>query len=106
MSFSKIIDEQILKAIEAGEFDNLENAGKPLDLTAYFAMPEDVRVGHQLLKSNKIAPMEVDMLREAGQLREKIAAMPESDERAALSRKLQEKELALSLILERNRRRR
>ncbi len=32
MSLGNFVEEQIKKAIEAGEFDNLEGAGKPLDL--------------------------------------------------------------------------
>lgn len=48
MSFEKIIEEKIQKAIENGEFDNLEGKGKPLNLDEYFAAPEDVRVGYSM----------------------------------------------------------
>jgi hypothetical protein len=48
MSLGKLIDEQIKKAIEAGEFDNLEGAGKPLNLDDYFAAPEDLRMGYSV----------------------------------------------------------
>ncbi len=64
MSLGKFIEEQIRNAIEAGEFDNLEGAGKPIDLDSYFATPEDLRMGYSVLKSNKFVPAEVDMLRE------------------------------------------
>jgi DnaJ homologue, subfamily C, member 28, conserved domain len=37
----KFIDEQIRKAIEAGEFDDLSGKGKPIDLSTYFETPED-----------------------------------------------------------------
>ena len=60
MSLGKFIEEQIKKAIEAGEFDNLEGAGKPLELDSYFATPEDLRMGYSVLKSNKFVPAEVD----------------------------------------------
>ncbi len=36
MPLGNFIEEQIKKAIEAGELDNLEGAGKPLDLHSYF----------------------------------------------------------------------
>jgi len=40
----KFIDEQIRRAIEAGQFDDLPGRGKPLDLRAYFETPEDLRM--------------------------------------------------------------
>ena len=106
MSLEKFIDEQIKKAIEAGEFDDLEGKGKPLDLDAYFNTPEDLRAGYAMLKSSNFVPEEVEMMREIGALRERIAALPASEEKQRLNKELQEKVLALSLILERNRRKR
>lgn len=100
------IEEQIRRAIEAGDFDNLEGKGKPIDLSAYFAAPEDVRVGQAMLKSNNFVPEEVERLKEIGELREKLAASTDEDEKKALIKTLYEKNLALSLILERNKRKR
>jgi hypothetical protein len=103
MSLEKFIDEQIRKAIEAGDFDDLKGKGRPLDLDAYFNAPEDIRVGHELLKSNNFIPEEVDLMREIGKLREQAAVLSDPNEKSLLSKKLQERMLALSLILERNR---
>jgi hypothetical protein len=100
------IEEQIRRAIEAGEFDNLEGKGKPLDLSGYFAAPEDVRMGYAMLKSNNFVPEEVERLKEISELNEKIAACADEAEKKALIKTLQEKTLALSLILERNKRKR
>ena len=100
------IDEQIRRAIEAGDFDNLEGKGKPIDLSGYFAAPEDVRMGYAMLKSNNFVPEEVELLKEIAQLREKIAACDDEAEKKALVKTLHEKNLALSLILERNKRKR
>ena len=86
MSLEKIIEEKILEAIANGEFDNLEGAGKPLNLDDYFATPEDVRVGHSLLKSNKFVPLEVDLLKEIGELKEKVKDCPNENEKAKLSK--------------------
>lgn len=102
MSFHKFIDEQIKNAIERGEFDNLEGAGRPLDLNAYFAAPEDVRAGYSVLKASKFAPEEVKRLKEIGELKEKIQSCAEDAEKATLSKILRERELALALLLERN----
>lgn len=102
MSLHKIIDEQIKKAIEAGEFDNLEGAGKPLDLDGYFAAPEDLRMGYSVLKSNKFVPEEIERLKEMGELKEKIRETFDETEKGRLRKILSEKELAFNLLLERN----
>jgi hypothetical protein len=103
MSLGKFIEEQIRNAIEAGEFDNLEGAGKPLNLDDYFATPEDLRMGYSVLKSNKFVPAEVDMLKEIGELREKVKTCADEVEKKKLDKILQEKNLALTMLLERNR---
>ena len=105
MSLNKIIEEQIRNAIEAGEFDNLEGAGKPLDLDAYFNTPEDLRIGYSVLKSSRFVPEEVNRLKEIGELKEKIADCRNDAERHKLQKTLQERQLALSLLMERNKRR-
>ena len=51
MNLDKIVEEMIKKAQERGEFDNLPGKGKPIDLTEYFEMPEDVRVARTMLKN-------------------------------------------------------
>lgn len=103
MSLGRFIEEQIKNAIEAGEFDNLEGAGKPLDLDSYFATPEDLRMGYSVLKSNKFVPLEVDMLKEIGELKEKVKACADEAERKKLNKILQEKTLGLTMLMERNR---
>jgi hypothetical protein len=106
MSIEKHIDKLIGDAIQRGEFKNLRGEGKPLDLDAYFATPEDVRLGYSVLKSNDFVPEEVDRLKEIGELKEKLAVCSDKAEMVRLKKTLSEKELALSLILERNKRQR
>ncbi|HEY0428089.1 MAG TPA: DUF1992 domain-containing protein [Pyrinomonadaceae bacterium] len=100
------VEKQIQEAIVRGEFDNLEGAGKPLNLDAYFATPEDLRVGYSVLKSNKFVPEEIDRLKEIGLLKEKLKSCVNEDEKTRLNKLLNEKTLALSIILERNKRKR
>ena len=100
---SRFIEEQIRKAIEAGEFDNLEGAGKPLNFDDYFNTPEDLRMGYSVLKSSKFVPEEIDRLKEIGELKEKVKNCPEGVEKSKLTKILHEKELALALLMERNR---
>lgn len=106
MSVEKLIDKLIQEAIARGEFDNIEGRGKPLDLDAYFAAPEDLRMGYSVLKSNKFVPEEVDRLREIGELREKIATCTDEAKRSQMLKILRDRELSLSIVLERNKRKR
>lgn len=103
MSLGKLIEEQIRNAIEAGEFDNLEGAGKPLNLDEYFATPEDLRMGYSVLKSNKFVPPEVDTLKEIGELKEKVRACQNEEEKKKLNKILQEKTIGFTMLMERNR---
>jgi hypothetical protein len=105
MSIESLIEERIKEAIASGEFDNLEGAGKPLNLDDYFAAPEDLRMGYSVLKSAKIVPEEVDRLRELGELKEKIKACTDENQKRKFVKILNEKTLAFDLLMERNRRR-
>lgn len=106
MSYETFIEKQIQKAIAEGKFDNLEGAGKPINLDDYFATPEDVRVGYSVLKSQKFVPDEIHRLKEIGELKEKINLCTDAQEKVKLTKILNEKNLAFSIILERNRKKR
>jgi len=58
------------------------------------------------LKSNKFLPEEVEILREIGFLKEKIKDCRDEVLKQKLTKQLNEKNLALSIIIERNKRRR
>jgi Domain of unknown function (DUF1992) len=105
MSLEKLLDEQIKNAIAEGKFDNLKGTGKPLNLDDYFAAPEDIRAGYTLLKNNDFVPQEVELLKEIGELKEKIKNCANENEKKVLHKTLNERNLALTMILERNKRR-
>lgn len=106
MSYEIFIEKQIQKAISEGKFDNLEGKGKPINLDDYFAAPEDVRPGYSVLKSQKFVPEEVERLKDIGELKEKVQNCTDEEERKKLTKILNEKNLALAIILERNKRKR
>lgn len=106
MLLSKFVEEKIQEAISKGEFDNLEGKGKPIDLTAYFNTPAEFRVGYSLLKSNKFVPEEVEILKEIGFLKEEIKDCEDELLKRKLTKELNEKNMTLSIIIERNKRRR
>lgn len=105
MSRANSIEERIGEAIANGDFDNLEGAGKPLDLDDYFAAPEDVRRGYSVLKSNKFVPEEIDRLKEIGELKEQIKSGTNENKKKDLIKILNEKTLTFNLLLERMKRR-
>ena len=105
MSIEKAIEERIQQAMARGEFDDLPGKGKPLDLEAYFATPEDLRMAYAMLKSNDFVPEEVEIAREIATLREQLADTSSDEERAELTRKLNERSLALRILIERRRKR-
>ena len=104
MSLANSIEERIREAIANGDFDNLEGAGKPLNLDDYFNTPEDVRMGYSVLKSAKTIPEELDRLKEIGGLKEQIKSSSDENQKKILTKILNEKTLAFNLIMERNRR--
>jgi len=103
MSFEKLVEEKIRAAMEAGEFDNLEGAGLPLDLDEYFATPEDLRVSFSVLKNARILPRELELLKEIGSLKSAIPAASYED-KIRLRRELNDALLQYDVIMDRYRR--
>ena len=106
MNLDKIVEEMIKKAQERGEFDNLPGKGKPIDLTEYFEMPEDVRVAQEMLKNAGMAPREVDLLKEIAELRQLLTQVTDEKKKAEIQKRIQEKQIEFSLMLERQKKQR
>jgi hypothetical protein len=106
MNLDKIVEEMIKKAQERGEFDNLPGKGKPIDLTEYFEMPEDVRVARTMLKNAGMTAREVDLLKEIAELRQILAAVANEEKKQEIQKKIQEKQIEFSLMLERQKKQR
>jgi Domain of unknown function (DUF1992) len=104
MSFDKIVEELIKKAQERGEFDNLPGKGKPIDLTEYFEMPEDVRVAQSLLKNSGFKSREVELLNEIAQLGQILPAITDEKKKDEIQKQIQEKRVEFSLRMERQKR--
>jgi len=76
-----IVEAKIEEARQAGVFDNLPGAGKPLDLTEDKLVPEDTRMAYRILKNAGFVPVEVEERREAASLRKLVAAAADTPER-------------------------
>ncbi len=98
------VEEIIRNAMARGEFDDLAGAGKPLDLSAYFDTPEEIRMAYSVLKSADILPQEAELLKEIAALKEKAKAEKDSTKRARLLKAIQEKRLQFDLMMDRQKR--
>jgi hypothetical protein len=92
------VEEAIRAARERGEFDNLRGRGQPLDHTEYFSQPEELRLAHHLLRNAGFVPEEVELLREASELRERLRACSDEGERKRLARELETRRIKLDLL--------
>ena len=104
MSFEKLVEKIIREGMERGEFEGLEGEGRPVDLSAYFAVPEELRAGFSLLRNADVVPEEVQLLRELSALKEDLAACEDEESRGRLRRSVNEKMLKYNLLRERQRR--
>ena len=98
------IERIIREAMARGEFDNLPGKGKPIDLTAYFDTPEEIRLAYSVLKNADILPQEVELLKEIAGLKEKLEATTNETQRRALLKTLEEKRLQFTMMMERQKR--
>jgi Domain of unknown function (DUF1992) len=103
MLFQKNVDEKIEEAIASGEFDNLPGKGKPLDLDAYFATPEHLRMGYSILKSADIIPEEMELLRQIESLKKSLESSTTQIEKKVLRQQLSEKLTSFNVRIEHNR---
>jgi hypothetical protein len=102
MSWERIAENRIRDAMQAGEFDNLPGAGKPIDLDGYFKLPEHLRVAFSILKSANCVPAEVELLNEIAALERQLPAAPD-DRQSAIRRALADRRTQLAVALERAR---
>ena len=95
MSLEKAVEAIIKEAQERGDFDNLKGKGKPIDLSAYFETPEDVRMAYSMLK-------------EAGMVsaKERLTTTYEEKDRSRIQKMIREKQLQFNIMLERQKRQR
>ena len=104
MSIEKFIDEQVRRAIEAGEFDNLPGKGKPIDLRAYFETPEDLRLAYSILKSNNFVPEEVELLKEIEALKTRLASSSDDEQKDCIKKEITDKTYTFNMLIEKRKR--
>ena len=100
--FDKLVEQKIREAQEAGEFDDLEGAGRPVNLEAYFSTPEELRAGYALLKNAGVLPQEAVVIKELNEAAARLEACQDEAERERLRLVVRELQLKYNLWVERN----
>jgi hypothetical protein len=103
VAFEKIAERKIQEALEAGEFDNLPNAGQPLDLDSYFALPPHLRMAYSVLRSANCVPQEIELLNDVVRLEAELERTNGAAARDRLRRDLDIARLRLNVALDRMR---
>ena len=98
--FSRLAENRILEAIEAGEFNNLRGKGQPLHLEEDSHIPPELRMAYKILKNADCLPLELQLrkaykiLKNADclplelQLQDLVAAIPDEAEKLKQMRRL------------------
>ena len=104
MSLDRIVEALIKEAQERDEFDNLPGKGKPIDLTAYFETPEEVRMTQSVLKNAGMTSPEVQLLKEIAELRQVMEAAKDEARKQEIGKQIQEKQIQFNIMMERQQR--
>lgn len=80
-AISRIAEQRIRQAIKDGVLDNLEGAGKPLDLESDSWVPEDLRLAFRILRNAGLIPPELELRNEIMNLRSLMDTIDDDKER-------------------------
>jgi len=96
--FERIAENSILEAMEAGEFDNLEGMGQPLNLEDDSHIPPELRMAYKILKNAHCLPPELELRKEVVTLQDLVASMEDEAEKLKQMRRLNFLMMKLSMI--------
>jgi hypothetical protein len=82
------VEGVIKDAIARGDFDNLPNKGKPLDLSEWEKTPRHLRMSYTILKNAGITPAEIHTKKELTSLRQMIQDEPDEARKDRLIKKM------------------
>ncbi len=99
--FNKSVETILQEAFARGEFDNLANKGKRIDLTDYFNTPKEMRLASSVLKSAGIKPPEVDLLREIADLKNQLARYEDNADQAKIHARIGLLQIEFNIAMER-----
>ncbi len=86
--FTRLAENRILQAIEAGEFNDLQGKGQPLNLEDDSHIPPELRMAYKILKNADCLPPELVLRQEVINLQDLVASMPDEAEKLKQMRRL------------------
>lgn len=86
--FTRIAENRILEAIEAGQFDNLRGKGRPLKFEDESHIPPELRMAYRILKNADCLPPELELRKEVVNLQDLVASMEDEAEKLKQMRRL------------------
>jgi hypothetical protein len=86
--FARLAENRILQAIEAGEFNDLQGKGQPLNLDDDSHIPTELRMAYKILKNADCLPPELVLRQEVINLQDLVASMPDEAEKLKQMRRL------------------
>jgi hypothetical protein len=98
--FATLAEQKILEAIRRGEFDDLPLKGQPLPKEEFGDVPEELRLGFKILKNAGFLPEVLQLNREILTLKDLLAGCQQEQERRVLKKRLTEKMLHYSILME------
>ena len=75
----QLVEQHVSEAQKNGDFDNLAGSGKKLTLDDDSHVPPELRAAYRLMKNSGFLPPELEMRREAIELKELLAGVDSSD---------------------------
>lgn len=103
MSVEKSVESAIKEAQARGDFDKLKGKGKPLDLSAYFETPEELRLAYATLKNAGYVSPEVELLQDLAALREMLSRTSDDARQAEIKKRIRETQLRYDILMDRQR---
>jgi hypothetical protein len=86
--FTRLAENRILQAIEAGEFNDIQGKGQPLNLDDDSHIPTELRMAYKILKNADCLPPELVLRQELINLQDLVASMPDEAEKLKQMRRL------------------
>jgi hypothetical protein len=84
----QLVEARISDAQARGEFDNLQGAGKALQLEDEYLVPAELCAAYRLLKNAGYLPPAVQMRRESAEVEQLLQLAEDTAERQSLNRRL------------------
>lgn len=95
---TRMVEERILAAQQAGVFDSLPGKGKPLDLQDFSAVPQELRVSYHILKNANMLPPELELKKQILSLQDLLGVIGDEPKQHAIIKEIREKFIHMDIL--------